>query len=55
MFTDMKKWLRVQHFAYNELQIAVTSWLNSQAAEFYEKGIGKLVECYDKYLNVHVM
>ncbi|GBM27803.1 hypothetical protein AVEN_269755-1 [Araneus ventricosus] len=37
----------------DELQNAMTSWLNSLAAEFYAERICKLVKRYDKCLNVH--
>ena len=34
------------------MQHAVMDWLNSQAADWYEEGISKLVSRYDKCLNV---
>ncbi|GBO33313.1 hypothetical protein AVEN_156430-1, partial [Araneus ventricosus] len=40
LLTHIKKWLGEQHFADGEeLQDAVTGWLNSEAAEFYGEGI----------------
>ncbi|GBO05209.1 hypothetical protein AVEN_257476-1 [Araneus ventricosus] len=49
LFTYMKKWLRAQYFADDEeLQDAVTSWLNSREAEFYAVMICTLVKHYDK-------
>uniref|UniRef100_A0A670YH07 Mos1 transposase HTH domain-containing protein n=1 Tax=Pseudonaja textilis TaxID=8673 RepID=A0A670YH07_PSETE len=35
-----------------ELRTGMTDWLKSQAAEFYDNGITKLVHCYDKCLNL---
>jgi fructosamine-3-kinase len=34
-----------------EAEMAVTQWFQSQAADFYDTGIQKLVPWYDKYLN----
>jgi hypothetical protein len=35
----------------NEVKEAVTTCFASQAASFYDEGIQKLVQCYDKCLN----
>lgn len=54
LFREMKAWLGGQRFANNdELQNAVTTYLGSLAADFFEEGIGKLVSRYDKCLNLH--
>lgn len=48
----MKRWLGGQHFGTDiELQTSVETWLKTQAAPFYDEGIGKLVPRYDKCLN----
>ncbi|GBN39058.1 hypothetical protein AVEN_190103-1, partial [Araneus ventricosus] len=40
LLIHIKKWLGGQHFDDGEeLQNAVTGWLNSQATEFYGEGI----------------
>jgi hypothetical protein len=50
---NMKKWLGSQSFDDDEeLQSSVVGWLQSQAVEFYDCGIQKLVKRYDKCLNV---
>jgi hypothetical protein len=50
---NMKKWLGSQRFDDDEeLQSSVVEWLQSQAVEFYDRGIQKLVKRYDKCLNV---
>lgn len=50
----MKKSLGSQHSDDDEdLQNAVTGWLRTQVAEFYEEGILKLVKRYDLYLNLN--
>lgn len=36
-----------------ELQARVNEWLKSQAVNFYEDGICKLVHRYDKCLNLN--
>ena len=41
-----------RHADDEDLQHAVVDCLNSQAAVWYEEGIGKLVSRYDKCLNV---
>jgi hypothetical protein len=51
----MKEHLAGKRFTDDEdLQHAVTDWLNSQAAVWYEEGISELVSRYDKCLNVQV-
>ncbi|KAJ4433803.1 hypothetical protein ANN_16115 [Periplaneta americana] len=46
-------WLGSKRFDDDEeLKTSVVSWLQSQAAEFYDCGISKLVRRYDKCLNV---
>uniref|UniRef100_A0A670Y7B2 Mos1 transposase HTH domain-containing protein n=1 Tax=Pseudonaja textilis TaxID=8673 RepID=A0A670Y7B2_PSETE len=53
LFPRMKTWLGTQRFDNDaELQAGVTDWLKSQAAEFYDNGITKLVHRYDKCLNL---
>ncbi|GBN10241.1 Histone-lysine N-methyltransferase SETMAR [Araneus ventricosus] len=43
LFAHMKRWLGGQNFATdNELQTSVQNWLKTQAAAFYDEGIGKL-------------
>jgi hypothetical protein len=50
----MKTWLATQRFDNDEeLQESVTAWLRSQAAEFFDAGISKLVHRYDKCLNLN--
>ena len=49
----MKKWLGSKRFGEDkELKTSVVGWLQSQAADFYDCGISKLVKRYDKCLNV---
>jgi hypothetical protein len=44
--------LESQRFSNNvELMEGVKTWLSSQAADFFEKGIQKLILQYDKRLN----
>lgn len=53
LFAHMKRWLGGQHFGTDiELQTSVQTWLKTQAATFYNEGIGKLVPRYDKCLNL---
>ncbi|GFV45555.1 mariner Mos1 transposase [Trichonephila clavipes] len=53
LFPKMKNWLAAQRFDDDkELRVCVTVWLRSQAAEFYDKGISKLVHRYNKCLNL---
>jgi histone-lysine N-methyltransferase SETMAR len=52
LFTYLKNWLRSQHFNNNEeLMKDVKKWLSSQAADFFDTGIQKLIPLYDKCLN----
>uniref|UniRef100_A0A1B6F3X3 Tc1-like transposase DDE domain-containing protein n=1 Tax=Cuerna arida TaxID=1464854 RepID=A0A1B6F3X3_9HEMI len=54
LFPTMKKWLATQRFDDDaELQQEVTNWLKTQAADFYEEGIVKLIHRYDKCLNLN--
>jgi transposase len=51
LFTCLKNWLRSQRFNSNEeLMEGVKKWLSSQAADFFDTGIQKLIPRY-KYLN----
>ena len=53
LFPKLKTWLATQRFDKDEeLQLRVTEWLRSRAAEFYDKGISNLVHRYDKCLNL---
>jgi len=48
----LKSFLAGQRFHDdNEVKEAVTTCFESQAASFYDEGIQKLVQCYDKCLN----
>ncbi|KAJ4434307.1 hypothetical protein ANN_22861 [Periplaneta americana] len=52
LFLHLKKLLPGQHFhSDREVQTTVTHWFRSQAAEFYDTGIQKLIPRYDKCLN----
>jgi len=54
LFPNMKTWLTKQRFDDNaELQAGMNEWLKSQAAKFYDDGINKLVQRYDKCLNLN--
>jgi hypothetical protein len=47
LFAYLKNWLRSQRFNNNEeLMEGVKKWLNSQAADFFDTGIQKLVPRY---------
>jgi histone-lysine N-methyltransferase SETMAR len=50
VFTHLKNWLGSQHFNNNELE-GVKTWLRSQAADFFDTGMQKLIPWYDKCLN----
>lgn len=53
LFLELKKFLAGQRFESEvELQTSTANWLHSQAAQFYEEGMQKLVPRYDKCLNV---
>jgi histone-lysine N-methyltransferase SETMAR len=44
MFTYLKNWLGSQRFNNNEeLTEGAKTWLSSQAADFFDKGIQKLI------------
>jgi hypothetical protein len=44
LFTYMKNWLGSQHFNNNEeLMEGVKTWLSSQVADFFDRGIQKLI------------
>jgi len=48
----LKEFLGGQRFDTDEeVKTTVEDWLSSQAADFYDEGIQKLVERYDKCLN----
>ena len=53
VFLHLKKFLSSGERFHNdeELKTSVTRWFNSQAAEFYDTGIQKLIPRYDKCLN----
>jgi hypothetical protein len=49
LFTYLKIWLGLQHFNNNkELMEGVKMWLSSQAADFFDTGVQKLILQYDK-------
>uniref|UniRef100_A0A803STN5 Tc1-like transposase DDE domain-containing protein n=1 Tax=Anolis carolinensis TaxID=28377 RepID=A0A803STN5_ANOCA len=51
LFPTMKKWLATQHFDDDlQLQEEVTNWLKMQSGKFYEEGIAKLINRYQKCL-----
>ncbi|GBO11540.1 hypothetical protein AVEN_67834-1 [Araneus ventricosus] len=53
LFLNMKEFLGGKRFGSGEeLENAVTTWLNELAAEEYDIGILKLVHRYDRCLNV---
>jgi histone-lysine N-methyltransferase SETMAR len=52
LFTSLKNWLGSQSFNNNEkLMEGVKTWLNSQAADFFDTGRQKLISRYDKCLS----
>jgi hypothetical protein len=52
LFTYLKIWLGSQCFKNNEeLMEDVKTWMSSQAADFSDTGIQKLIPRYDKCLN----
>ena len=54
LFPNMKIWLATQRFNDDaELQAGVNEWLKSQAAKFCDDRINKLVQRYDKCLNLN--
>ncbi|GBM24950.1 hypothetical protein AVEN_120118-1, partial [Araneus ventricosus] len=53
LFLKLEEFLSDKRFGSDEeLENAVTTWLNELAAEEYNMGILKLVNIYDKCLNV---
>jgi histone-lysine N-methyltransferase SETMAR len=51
LFTYLKNWLGSQHFSSNEeLMEGVKLWLSSQAPDFFDTGIQKLIPQYNKCL-----
>lgn len=53
LFLHLKKHLGGQRLQDDdEVKTVVMQWLTSQAADFYEEGIQKLVQRYDKCLNI---
>jgi hypothetical protein len=47
LFTYMKNWLGSQNFNNNEeLMEGVKTWLSSQAADFFDRGIEKCIPRY---------
>lgn len=53
LFGPMKQYLRGKHFTNDgEVQHNVQHWLLQQSKEFYAEGIQKLVERWDKCINV---
>jgi transposase len=52
LFTYLKEWLGSQRLNNNEeLMEDIKMWLSSQAADFSDAGIQKLIPRYDKCLN----
>jgi hypothetical protein len=52
LFTYLKNWLGSQRFYNNEeLREGVKMWLSSQAADFFDIGIQKLIPRYDTCLS----
>jgi hypothetical protein len=49
-FTYLKEWLQSQRYN-NGFMEGVKTWLNSQAADFFDTGIRKLTRQYDWCLN----
>jgi hypothetical protein len=50
--TYLKNWLGSQHFCNNEKMMeGVKTWLSSQAADFSDAGIQKIIPQYNKCLN----
>jgi hypothetical protein len=45
LFTYLKRWLTSQRFSNNELMEGVKTWLNSQAADFFDTDIQEFEEC----------
>jgi hypothetical protein len=52
LITYLKNWLWSQCFNNNEeLMEGAKTWLNSQMADFFDRGIQKLILRYDKCFN----
>jgi transposase len=52
LFTYLKDWLRSQRFNNSkELMDGVKTWLSSQAADFFDTDIKKIIPLYDKCLS----
>ena len=54
LFLHLKKFLSGQHQHFQndrEVEMSVMQWFQSQAADFYDTGIQKVVPRYEKYLN----
>jgi hypothetical protein len=51
LFLHLKSFLAGRRFHDDEVKEAVTTCFASQAASFYDEGIQKLVQSYDKCLN----
>jgi hypothetical protein len=52
LFTYLKNLLGSQHFSRNEeLMEGVKTWLSSQAADFFDTSIQKLISRYDRCLS----
>jgi len=51
LFLHLKSFLAGRRFHDDEVKEAVTTCFASQAASFYDKGIQKLMQRYDKSLN----
>jgi hypothetical protein len=50
LFTYLKNWLGSQHFNNSELKEGVKTWLSPQAADFFDKGMQKIILRYNKCL-----
>jgi hypothetical protein len=50
LFTYLNNWLGSQHLNSNEMMEGVNAWLRSQATDFFDTGIQKLIPRY-KCLN----
>jgi hypothetical protein len=52
LFTHLKNWVGSQQFNSNEeLMEGVKTWLSSQAGDFFDIGIQKLIHQYDRCFN----
>ena len=53
LFLHLKRHIGGQRYDDDDdVKTAVQQWLSSQAADFYEDGIQKLITRYDKCLNI---